>query len=280
MPSDTLFLVGAAHRSVHEFALMRIPIYQVDAFAEKPFEGNPAAVCPLEAWLDDGLLQSIASENNLSETAFSTDDDGGYEIRWFTPVGEVDLSGHATLATAFIVFEPLLPEATQVVFHSRSGPLPVHCERDRLTLDFPAQPGETCTTPELLEKALGAAPLECFRGADYMAVYESQSQIESMTPDFRLLKELDCRGVIVTAPGEQTDFVSRFFAPRHGIDEDPVTGSAHCALTPFWAAKMGKTRLSAKQLSQRTGRLNCQLAGDRVRISGTAHLYLTGEIYV
>ncbi len=259
---------------------MKIPIYQVDAFAEKLFEGNPAAVCPLDEWLPDDVLQSIAAENNLSETAFFIPKGDCYDLRWFTPVGEVDLCGHATLASAHVIFSKLNPSLSKLLFQSRSGPLPVSRDGECLTLDFPAQPGTKCPTPELLENALGLTPIKCYRTSDLMAVFDNQAQIEKMDPDFKLLKGIDARGIIVTAPGEETDFVSRFFSPRHNIDEDPVTGSAHCTLAPYWSQKLGTNNLTAKQLSKRTGILRCEIAGDRVLISGRTRLFLEGEIFV
>ncbi len=259
---------------------MKISIYQVDAFAEKSFEGNPAAVCPLEEWLPDETLQAIASENNLSETAFFIPRDDCYDLRWFTPVSEVDLCGHATLASAHVVFSKFKPNRSKIVFESRSGTLPVSRDGECLTLDFPAQPGVKCPTPELLVKSLGIAPVECYQSTDLMAVFDNQAQIEQMAPEFRILKEIDSRGIIVTAPGQDTDFVSRFFAPRHNIDEDPVTGSAHCTLAPYWSAILGSKNLSAKQLSKRTGTLHCEIAGNRVLISGKTRLFLEGEISV
>ncbi len=259
---------------------MKLPIYQIDAFAEKRFEGNPAAICPLTKWLDDEILQSIAAEINLSETAFFIPRGDDYDLRWFTPVSEVDLCGHATLATAHVVFSTLHSDVSEIVFHSRSGPLPVTRDGERLTLDFPAQPGTKCAIPELLVKALGFVPIECYQAIDLMAVFDNQVQIERIVPDFRLLSELDARGIIVTAPGERTDFVSRFFAPKHNIDEDPVTGSAHCMLAPYWAEKLNSNSLSAKQLSKRTGTLHCEIEDNRVLISGKTRLYLEGEIQI
>jgi len=259
---------------------MNIPIYQVDAFAEKPFEGNPAAVCPLDKWLPDETLQAIASENNLSETAFFIPRDDCYDLRWFTPVSEVDLCGHATLASAHVVFSKYKPNRSKILFKTRSGSLPVSRDGERLTLDFPAQPGVKCPTPDPLLKSLGITPIECYQSTDLMAVFDNQAQIEQMAPDFRILKEIDSRGIIVTAPGEDADFVSRFFAPRHNIDEDPVTGSAHCTLAPYWSEILGSNHLAAKQLSNRTGLLRCEIAGDRVMITGKSRLYLEGEIFV
>lgn len=260
---------------------MKLRIYQVDAFAEKLFQGNPAAVCPLEEWLPDELMQSIAAENNLAETAFYVAEGGGYRLRWFTPVTEVDLCGHATLAAAHVVFEESGgAESEQVTFDSRSGPLKVRRDGERLTLDFPAEEVRACEAPEALRRGLGAEPSECYRGADYMAVLESEAAVRALRPDFRALGELDTRGVIATAKGDEVDFVSRFFAPRYGIDEDPVTGSAHCALAPYWAKRLGKSALKARQLSRRGGELDCTVEGERVFISGKAVRYLEGTICV
>jgi predicted PhzF superfamily epimerase YddE/YHI9 len=256
---------------------VKLPIYQIDAFADAPFRGNPAAVCPLEDWLPDGLLQAIAEENNLSETAFYVGCKAGYSLRWFTPTKEVDLCGHATLAAAHVVFGQN-HELTRITFQSRSGPLHVSRDADRLTLDFPAHDGICCEIPDILTKALGCRPLECYRSMDYMAVFGTESDIVGLTPDFRFLKTLDLRGVIVTAPGSDDDFVSRFFAPNYGIDEDPVTGSAHCMLAPYWARRLGKTTLSARQLSKRTGTLQCRVAGDRIFISGRTVQFMEGTI--
>lgn len=258
---------------------MRIPIYQIDAFAEAPFRGNPAAVCPLESWLPDSVLQAIAEENNLSETAFYVTGGTGFRIRWFTPNQEVDLCGHATLATAFVIFHRS-PELKEITFQSRSGPLRVSRDEGVLTLDFPALKREALSAPESLVRVLGMVPCEYYRGMDHMAVFRSQKEIEEMRPDFGVMKSLDLRGVIVTAPGETEDFASRFFAPKCGIDEDPVTGSAHCMLAPFWGEKLGKSTMSAVQLSKRTGVLECQLVQDRVFISGRAVAYLEGTIEV
>jgi PhzF family phenazine biosynthesis protein len=259
---------------------MKLPIYQIDAFAEKAFQGNPAAVCPLEKWLPDELLQSIAEENNLAETAFYVKKGEAYDLRWFTPTKEVDLCGHATIAAAYVLFEKGNLKKDQVTFHSRSGDLRVKKTNDLLTLDFPAQTGIPCDIPEVLIKALGVRPKEFYRAMDYMAVFDNEETIVAIEPDFQLLKELDLRGVIITAPGKKVDFVSRFFAPNYGINEDPVTGSAHCVLAPYWASKLGRKSLSALQLSKRTGALQCEVMGDRVFISGRAVPYLEGSIQV
>ncbi|MBX7168889.1 MAG: PhzF family phenazine biosynthesis protein [Pirellulales bacterium] len=257
---------------------MRISLYQVDAFTSRVFGGNPAAVCPLERWLPAAVLQGLAAENNLSETAFLVGGAGRYELRWFTPTIEVDLCGHATLAAAYVVFEHLEPGRVHVEFTSRSGPLHVRRKGARLVLDFPARPPQPCVTPPALLAGLDRAPRAVLRSRDYLAVYDSAAEIRALRPDFRRLAELDALGLIVTAPGEETDFVSRFFAPQSGIDEDPVTGSAHCTLVPYWAEVLGKTELTARQLSTRGGELWCRLAGERVDIAGEAVLYLRGEV--
>lgn len=259
---------------------MRIPLYQLDAFAEQPFQGNPAAVCPLQEWLPEELMQRIAEENNLAETAFTVPTGDGFAIRWFTPVTEVDLCGHATLAAAYALFMTKAVDGSIVRFSSRSGPLTVEHAHDRLTLDFPAQPLEACDPPEALVSGLQVTPSETFRGMDYLAVLQDEESIRRLTPDMGALKRLDRRGLIVTAPGEQTDFVCRFFAPNFGIDEDPVTGSAYCALMPYWSARLKKNQLNAVQLSRRTGRVRCELKGRRVLISGRVVPYLEGTILV
>jgi PhzF family phenazine biosynthesis protein len=257
---------------------MEIPFYQIDAFASKVFSGNPAAVCPLDAWLDDAILQSIAQENNLSETAFFVKNADGYQIRWFTPVAEVDLCGHATLASAYVIFTYIDPSCVCVTFESKSGPLSVEKKADRLCMNFPSQPPVECTAPNDLIAGLGKTPSSVLSCEDYFAVYESESDIKGLRPRMDLLKNLDLRGVIVTAPGNRVDFVSRFFAPSLGIDEDPVTGSAHSALTPYWAERLNKKELNAHQLSARGGELFCKDLGDRVEIAGTAVQYLHGII--
>jgi PhzF family phenazine biosynthesis protein len=259
---------------------MKIPIYQIDAFAEHVFEGNPAAVCPLREWLDDAVLQAVARENNLSETAFYVPEDEGYHIRWFTPVAEVDLCGHATLGTAYVILHELEPSLDRVTFRSRSGMLKVDRQDDMLAMDFPAQPPRPCDAPSMLAEALGRPPLEILASEDYFAVLAKEEDVMTLEPDFNRLKELDRRGIIVTAMGNQADFVSRFFAPKLGIDEDPVTGSAHCALTPYWANRLGKSHLRAHQRSKRGGSLYCEDRGDRVLIAGKAVKYLEGHIII
>ncbi|MEF8798105.1 MAG: PhzF family phenazine biosynthesis protein [Candidatus Bipolaricaulota bacterium] len=259
---------------------MKIPIYQVDAFAEEPFAGNPAAVCPLETWPDDSLLLNIASENNLSETAFFVEREGEYELRWFTPENEVDLCGHATLATAYVIFEELNYEKDLLEFKTQSGELEVYREGNYFSMDFPSRPPEPSDRDESIIAGLGVEPAYVFESRDYMAVYESEEQIRSLDPDMSLLKEGAWTGIIATAEGKTVDFVSRFFAPGEGIPEDPVTGSAHCTLVPYWSERLGKKNLKARQVSSRGGKLACQDLGSRVKIKGSAVLFLKGEIRV
>jgi PhzF family phenazine biosynthesis protein len=259
---------------------MEVPLYQIDAFTGSVFRGNPAAVCPLEEWLDDSLMQAIAQENNLSETSFFVKEGPGYRIRWFTPVAEVDLCGHATLATGFVIFNYLYPTISEVTFHSRSGPLSVARKEELLSMDFPSQPPQPCSPPRELLDGLGAGPLEALCSEDYFVVFASERDVRGLNPDMGILKRLDMRGVIVTAPGDEVDFVSRFFAPTLGVDEDPVTGSAHCALTPYWSRRLGKNDLHAYQVSRRGGELFCSDHGDRVIISGRAVRYMEGSITI
>ncbi|MEE8399853.1 MAG: PhzF family phenazine biosynthesis protein [Desulfobacterales bacterium] len=257
---------------------MKIPLYQIDAFASRLFEGNPAAVCPLDQWLPDETMQSIASENNLSETAFFVPEGDGFHIRWFTPASEVDLCGHATLASAYVIFNILGYGKDTIAFDSRSGVLIVAKDGEWLVLDFPAQPPVPCDTPEGIIKAFGMEPVECLKAEDYVVVFEGERDIESADPDFAQLMKLDLRGVIITATSSRYDFVARFFAPQYGIPEDPVTGSAYTQLAPYWASKIGPKRFSVRQMSARGGELTCEVAGDRVLISGKAVKYLEGEI--
>jgi PhzF family phenazine biosynthesis protein len=259
---------------------MNIPIYQVDAFSSEVFSGNPAAVCPLPHWLDARTMQLIARENNLSETAFFVPEGDHCRIRWFTPVEEVDLCGHATLASAFIIFTELDPENSNVLFDSRSGPLQVERTGEMLSLDFPSQRPSECDPPAELVKGLGMKPVAVLKSSDYFVVFDHEEDIRSLRPNMDLLKKVDLRGVIVTAPGICSDFVSRFFAPRLGIDEDPVTGSAHCALIPYWAERLGKKDLHALQVSERGGELFCRDRGERVFISGRAVKYMQGTITI
>lgn len=259
---------------------MKVPYYHVDAFASRPFAGNPAGVCVLEAWLPDATLQQIAFENNLSETAFVVARTDHYDLRWFTPAIEVDLCGHATLAAAFVLFTYLGHRGDEVHFASRSGRLTVERVGERLVLDFPSRPPQPSPTPEALVRGLGCMPTEVRRARDYLALLATAGEVAALQPDLAALSELDCLGIIVTAPGEDVDFVSRFFAPRAGVAEDPVTGSAHCTLIPYWSERLNKTELTARQLSARGGELFCQAAGERVRIGGHAVAYLRGEIEV
>jgi len=260
---------------------MKLTLYQVDAFTEKLFSGNPAAVCVLNSWLGDEIMQQIAMENNLAETAFLVKNPKHYEIRWFTPELEVDLCGHATLASAHVLFQFFEKDVARLDFHSpRSGALNVEKSDDGfLTLNFPRD--ETTEVAEVKEitKAIGAEPIKTIQGkTDYLLIYGSQKEIEKITPNFHLLDQLNCRGIIVSAPGEGVDFVSRFFAPQCGIPEDPVTGSAHTTLTPYWSQVLGKTKMTAKQLSPRGGNLICEYLGPRVKIAGKAVLYMKGEV--
>jgi len=262
---------------------MTIPIYQADAFTTSLFGGNPAAVCPIKEWLPDELMQKIALENNLSETAFLVADNGNYHIRWFTPGTEVKLCGHATLASAHILFTVLGHKGNTVTFHSKSGDLKVtRNDSGQLTLDFPANPPTPVTAiPVGIFEGLGIDAAPVFSTSfDYMVVLPSASAVEALKPDFKTLAQTPCRGVIVTAPGNESDFVSRCFYPQSGVDEDPVTGSAHTIMVPYWAEKLQKQRLSAIQLSARRGHLDCTLAGHRVLMSGFAVTYLKGEIEV
>ncbi|MEI6277206.1 MAG: PhzF family phenazine biosynthesis protein, partial [Prolixibacteraceae bacterium] len=264
------------------FVSMRIPIYQIDAFSDKIFSGNPAAVCPLDFWPDDELLQNIASENNLSETAFLVRNKDIFEIRWFTPVTEVELCGHATLASAHVLLHHLDFPSDQIIFQSRySGQLMVTKKDDLLELNFPADHLEPSLPPVGLISSIGKKPLEIWKGKkDYLLFYGSQEDIEEINPDFSALKSVQARGVIVTAAGYDCDFVSRFFAPAVGVNEDPVTGSAHTSLTPFWAHRLNQLSFDAIQLSKRGGFLHCQLSGDRVLISGKAKTFMTGDLFI
>lgn len=256
---------------------MKIPYFEVDAFASKPFRGNPAGFCPLPKWLDDATMQSIAAENNLAETAFFVQRGADYELRWFTPTVEIDLCGHATLASAFILFSELGFRGEAVRFHSQSGPLVVSRSGDILTLDFPSRPPAFSAAPEALIRGLGRQPVEVLKSRDYFALFAVADDVRSLRPDFNALGTLDAK-VVVTAPGSDCDFVSRFFAPTAGVPEDPVTGSAHCTLIPYWSRRLGKPKLFARQLSRRGGELFCEQVGERVRIGGKAVLYLRGQI--
>jgi PhzF family phenazine biosynthesis protein len=260
---------------------MRIPLYQVDAFTSRLFGGNPAAVCPLSEWLPEATMQAIAAENNLAETAFFVPQRDHYLLRWFTPTVEVELCGHATLASGYVVTHILAPQRRSVTFDTlKAGPLEVTRDGDLLAMDFPAWPPDAKPADPRVLAALGASPVQSFlaRGRT-LAVYDSAEDVAAMCPDFAAMRRIEGGDAIATAPGSDgVDFVSRYFAPNHGIDEDPATGSAHCVLTPYWAARLGKGRLIARQISSRVGELTCTLRGDRVTIAGRAVLYLEGTI--
>ena len=261
---------------------MRIPLYQVDAFASRLFEGNPAAVCPLETWLPDEVMQSVAAENNLSETAFLVRSGEDWDLRWFTPEAEVDLCGHATLASGWVVLERLERGRSSARFHTRSGPLVVEREGERLALDVPSIEPAPVEPSTATVAALGRAPLETLSGAYTMAVYATERDVRDLAPDMGQLARAEPLAVMVTAPASSAGvhFVSRFFAPGVGIAEDPVTGSAHASLVPYWAKRLGQTELEARQLSRRGGALRCELRGDRVRLLGTVVPYLEGELWI
>ena len=260
---------------------MRLDFYQVDAFAERVFEGNPAAVVALKDWPDDGLLQAIAMENNLSETAFFAPEGDGFRLRWFTPRAEVDLCGHATLATAHVLYAHRGYASESLHFLSRSGALNVRREAAGYCMDFPAVAAQPVATPgDLIDGLGGRKPTAVLLGPDHLAVFEDEAEVVDLKPDFAALARLDGRGVIATAPGRDCDFVSRCFFPRLGVDEDPVTGSAHCQMAPYWAARLSRTSLSARQLSSRGGRVDCRVLGDRVELLGQAVTCLVGEFHL
>ncbi|TXK37873.1 PhzF family phenazine biosynthesis protein [Pontibacter qinzhouensis] len=262
--------------------MQKLTLYQIDAFTDKVFGGNPAAVCVLDQWLEEEKMQQIAAENNLAETAFVVKTGSDYSIRWFTPTVEVDLCGHATLAAAFVLFSYHHLTVNAITFHShRSGLLTVEQQGEELTLNFPTDVLEQVEVPETLTQAFGVAPEAAFKGkTDYLLLFASEEDIVALHPDLRVLAGVAARGVIVSAPGKEVDFVSRFFAPQVGVDEDPVTGSAHTTLIPYWSQRLGKQKLTARQLSKRQGELTCEFLGDRVAITGNAVAYLKGEIYV
>ncbi|MDD9877342.1 MAG: PhzF family phenazine biosynthesis protein [Magnetovibrio sp.] len=259
---------------------MQIPIYQIDAFTDKAFGGNPAAVCPLDDWLPDETMQSIALENNLSETAFFVaNGGGGYDLRWFTPAAEVDLCGHATLATGALLLETLTPDAERVRFETRSGTLEVARDGDTLVMDFPALPAAPVEMPAGLAEALGGhEPNAYLRAVKNMAVFDDEATVLAIEPDFDFIAGLDGMGLIVTAPGDASDCASRYFAPQVGINEDPVTGSAHCTIVPYWAERLGKPEIHARQVSARGGDLYCRIDGERVAMGGRAVMFMTGRI--
>jgi len=260
---------------------MDLPYFQVDAFSSRLFSGNPAGVCLLETWLPDETLQAIAAENNQAETAFLIPKTDGYGLRWFTPAVEMDLCGHATLAAAHVLFRHMGLEGHQVLFETKSGELGVARHGELLSLDFPSRPATACDVPSALVRGLGKFPAYTAKSSrDYLAVYETEEEVRALAPDFVELSRLDCLGVIATAPGMECDFVSRFFAPNAGVNEDPVTGSAHCTLTPYWAEQIGRSELTARQVSARGGELTCVLRHERVIMSGRAKTYLTGTIHL
>ncbi len=260
--------------------MKNLKIYQVDAFTDKVFSGNPAAICPLGEWLEEDQMQKIAMENNLSETAFFVKNNGHYDIRWFTPEAEIDLCGHATLASAHVILNYLGSQANKVDFQCKVGALNVLNKDGLLEMDFPSNPPQPIPIPGGTAEALGAQPVETFSKSFCIAVFENESTVKNLKPDFNALEKLDHHLVIATAPGNNVDFVSRVFAPKVGINEDPVTGSAHTELIPLWSEKLNKTQLTARQVSSRGGDLYCELAGDRVKMSGKAVLYMIGEIYI
>lgn len=259
---------------------MELTLYQIDAFANRVFEGNPAAICPLDDWLPDELMQSIAAENNLSETAYFIKTSNGYHIRWFTPTHEVDLCGHATLASAYVIFNILGYEKNEIIFESKSGLLKVTQNNDWLEMDFPSQAPVQCPIPEQILSAFNDKPIACLKSEDYIVVFEKEESILNASPDLVILSELDLRGIAITARSKEYDFVSRFFAPNYGINEDPVTGSAFTQLIPYWSRKLNEKSLSAKQVSKRGGEVKCVDSGDRVKISGKAAKYMTATIEV
>lgn len=262
---------------------MKVPIFQIDAFSERPFAGNPAAVCPLEAWPDDATLQAIAAENNLSETAFLVSEGDGYRLRWFTPALEVSLCGHATLASGYYVLTMLDRQRESVAFETLSGRLTVARDGERLVMDFPAVPSQLAPVPAEVVDAVGGSPVETREvprlhgAAFYMLVYARQDEVPALAPDFRALRAANCNA-IATAPGVDVDFVSRFFAPASGVDEDPVTGSAHCTLAPYWSDRLARNPLYARQVSRRGGDVFCTVQGNRVLLAGHCALYMTGEL--
>lgn len=260
---------------------MKLPFFQVDAFTNRVFGGNPAGVCPLDSWLDYDVMQAIAAENNLAETAFFVPGPDRFHLRWFTPTTEVDLCGHATLASAWVLFEKLGIGANEVSFDTRSGVLVVRKDAGLLSMNFPSRAGVPAQAPAALLAGLGSVqPVEVLKARDYLVVLESEQAVRALTPDFAELAKVDAWAIIITAPGKDVDFVSRFFAPAHGVPEDPVTGSSHCTLVPYWSKRLGKSSLKAHQVSARGGELFCEDLGARVSIAGRAALYLEGSIYV
>lgn len=257
-----------------------IPIFQLDAFTDKPFGGNPAAVCPLQEWLPDDVMQSIALENNVSDTAFYVPEGDGFLLRWFTPKIEVDLCGHATLATAWLILNELEPDRASVAFETRSGTLTVSRDGDLLAMDFPVMVAEERPAPAGLAEAIGIEPVKFLKAVMNMAVLENEAVVRAVNPDFGYIKNMDGMGLIITAPGDQSDCASRYFAPHAGIDEDPVTGSAHCTIVPYWSGVLGKAQIHARQVSGRSGDLYCLLEGDRVVLTGKARTVIKGTFTI
>lgn len=260
--------------------MTRLPLFQIDAFADQAFTGNPAAVIPLQTWLPDELMQRIAAENNLSETAFFVPEGDGFHLRWFTPAAEIDLCGHATLATAFVILNELEPGRQRVSFQSMSGPLTVTREAELFCLDFPTRPPRPLPCPAGFAEALGAEVKEAWLVRDLYAVLEDEASVRDLRPNLEALSRVEPTSFVVTAPGTDCDFVSRCFAPREGIPEDPVTGSTHCVLVPYWAQRLGKTRLHARQLSRRGGEIFCELQGPRVKLAGRAVKVIEGSFFL
>jgi len=259
---------------------VKLNIYQIDAFAKNTFEGNPAAICPLQSWLPDEIMLNIANENNLSETAFFVNENDNFHIRWFTPYKEVDMCGHATLASAYVIFEILNYKKSEIIFNSKSGILKVSKDKEKYKMDFPVQKIVKCDIPSNLEKAFNIKPIECYKSMDYILVFNHEEDILNASPNLELLNNIDTRGVIITSKSKKYDFINRFFAPKYGVNEDPVTGSAFTQLIPYWNSILNKDNFMAKQVSQRGGEVFCTLKDNRVEISGYAKMYLEGVIAI
>lgn len=257
---------------------MKLNLYQIDAFAKNIFEGNPAGVCPLDKWIEDSIMQKIANENNLSETAFFVNENNSFHIRWFTPSKEVDMCGHATLASAYVIFEILNYKEEEIIFNSKSGVLKVTKDNDKFKMNFPIQKIIKCDIPNNILKAFDSTPIECYKSMDYILIFQNEKEIINAKPNLELLKDIDVRGVIITSKSKEYDFINRFFAPKYGVNEDPVTGSAFTQLIPYWNTILNKDTFIAKQVSQRCGEVFCKLQNDRVEISGYAKKYLEGTI--
>jgi len=257
---------------------LKLNLYQIDTFTKNIFEGNPAGVCPLDEWIEDSTMQKIANENNLSETAFFVKENNAYHIRWFTPSSEVDMCGHATLASAYVLYEILNYEENKIIFNSKSGLLQVRKDNDKFKMDFPTQEIIKCDIPSSILKAFETKPIECYKSMDYIVVFENEDDILNAKPNLEFLKDNDARGIIITSKSKKYDFITRFFAPKYGVDEDPVTGSAFTQLIPYWNTVLNKDIFIAKQVSQRGGEVYCFLKNDRVEISGYAQKYLEGVI--